>query len=272
MSLVSHDARQSRSGSLRPTASGNRFALLMQQVTVPSWMHSSAGPSTSSRAASGGAAAPTDMAADLLASIDASVESGSHRSTGWLPERGSKQGSGADDIVAMLEASLEAHGQHSHPVPAPISAKNEAPAQDFAEMDSLLSGAQSLAARSAQHAPQHPSPALLQSHEDSAGRDRIGHGSNSSGSSMQQHQQQPWLSNAVGPLAQFPTSGYQQGQNDSWSFDNLLHSQDQDGPMFSYSLTHHRYVALSRGRTSHSVHLWLSSPAALPRRTVTAAS
>lgn len=262
LSLVSRDVRQSRSGSLRPSTSGSRFAQLVQQVTVPSWMSSSAGPSTSSPAASGRAAAPTDIATDLLASIDASVESGPRRSTGRLPERGSERGSGADDIVAMLEASLEAPSQHSHPMPAPISARNEAPAQDFAEMDRLLSGTQSTAARSAQHASQHPSPALLQSHGDSAGRDRIGHSRISSDPSMQQHQQQPWLSNAGGRSAQH----YQEGQDDSWSFDDPLHSQDQDALMSSYSPTDHRYVALSSGKPSHRAHLWLRSTADLHHR------
>ena len=253
LSLVSRDVRQSRSGSLRPNGTGSRFAQLVQQVPVLSWMHGSARPSTSSPAASGGAAAPPNMAADLLASIDASVESRYHRSAGRLPQQGSEPGSGADDIVAMLEASLEGPSQHSHPAPAPSPARNEVSAHDFAEMDRLLSGAQSPAARSVWHASQHLSPALLQSHGDSADVDRIGHSSISGGPSMQQHQQQPWLSNAVGRLAQHPTKVYQEGQGDSWSFGDALQSQDQDGPMFLYNLTDHRCVALSEGRTSYSL-------------------
>ena len=248
MSLVSRDARHSRSGSRRPRALSSRFAQLVQQVAVPSWMHSSAAPPTSSPAASGGAVAPSDLAADLLASIDASVETGPRKAAGRLPERGSERGSGADDIVAILEASLEAPSQHSHPALAPISARNEAAVSDTSEMDRLLSDVQNPAAPSAQHASQHLSPGLLQTHENSAGDNPVWHSSTSSGPSMQQHQQQYWLRNALGGSAEHSTSGYQEGRDDSWGFDDLLHSQDQDGPRFSYSPTDHRHVALSGGQ------------------------
>ena len=116
----------------RKTREGSRFAQLVQQVAVPSWMHGAVAPSAPSHAPS-----CTNAASDVLAQIDASMDALRHASAGAAPAKTSAAG----DILAMLEASLQPPSpQQEHTLPALAKhSGSQLAADDAREIDKLLS-------------------------------------------------------------------------------------------------------------------------------------
>lgn len=135
------------------TGQASRFAQLVQQVSVPSYMQSTS--ATSARRPSTLERAPpsADAALDVLAKIGTSIwGSTRNRAGGQAQSR-----SGAGEILAMLEASLEiptAKGLDSSAAASfsPQRPDSRLAADELTEIDNLLSGATSPGMRSAQPA------------------------------------------------------------------------------------------------------------------------
>jgi len=114
---------------------GSRFAQLVQQVTVPSWMQGHATPSAPRALTHTHGTPRMDAASDLLSQINASMTGPPHSSTGAQ----SAKGSGAGEILAMLEASLQPpNPQHAVPSVFRYSGTYLA-ADELAEINKLLS-------------------------------------------------------------------------------------------------------------------------------------
>ncbi len=91
---------------------GSRFAQLVQQVTVPSWMQGYATPSAPRALTHTHVTPRMDAASDLLSQINASMNGPPRSSTGAQPVKSSDAG----EILAMLEASLQPPSpQHAVP-------------------------------------------------------------------------------------------------------------------------------------------------------------
>ena len=119
----------------RRTREGSRFAQLVQQVVVPSWMHGSVAPSAFRASAPSRASFHGDIVSDVLSQIDASMEAPQHTSASAVPAKTSAAG----DILTMLEANLQPPSpQHMLPAVAEGPGQSLA-ADDVREIDKVLS-------------------------------------------------------------------------------------------------------------------------------------
>lgn len=245
----SREAAQNRQGSVRLSAPASRFAQLVQQVTVPSWMNDSAAQSAGSPPAPRRAPAQSNAASDVLAAINASIDSPGARSAAAQPANSS----GAEDILAALEASLQGPGPQS------TAASAAAPGSPFAadhlvEIDKLLSS-------KILSTPSWPVLASEQASADSGGAVTAGQTSSEradiqSASAMLQEPRAAYLDVPAPPQPRLQMTEHW----DAWSLSNSVHTPAQDAVMGQLGISDHRCVVISVS-PAHIAHWrrgWLS--------------
>ena len=119
----------------RRTREGSRFAQLVQQAAVPSWMHGTGAPSAQRASTASRASFRTDAASDVLSQIGASMKGPRHASASAAPAKASA----AEDVLALLEANLQPPSiQHKLSALRESAGPPQLAADDVREIDKLL--------------------------------------------------------------------------------------------------------------------------------------
>ena len=241
------DARN-RQGSVQLSAPASRFAQLVQ-VTVPSWMRDSSVQSAGSPPAPRRAAAQSNAVSDVLAAINASIDSPSARSVAGQPA----YSSGAEDVLAALEATLQDPGPQSTAASAAVPGTPFA-ADHLVEIDKLLSS-------KVLNTPSWPVSAPEQASADSGGTAPAGQTFSEradiqSASAMLQEPRVAY-SSVLAP----PQSRPQMTEHwDEWSLSTSVNIPAQDAVMGQLGISDHRCVVISvsPAHIAHWCRDWLS--------------